>query len=271
MSADLPLFEAPYNQAALYAGAGRCSLCGKHRADTLALTDEDEDEDEDGVEVLVDCHSCRSRTAIYHLGLAEASCVQCGVDFELPRLAEPARACFTCVAAGHVCFVHHSEVGRVSWDGRKEEDFFADAAAASDPATLLDGSGFHPGRNDGQSTETGQRRRFAISAAEDAWTQDVTVSLQERRLLAITPPVAYWGDDPGWLVCCASFMAYIGHWTQRDFDENTAGESVQTLFERTVADGFGLEMKSFAPDLELAKIFRCRKCAARRGILDLPP
>lgn len=79
------------------------------------------------------------------------------------------------------------------------------------------------------------------------------------------------GEDWGWLACCATFMVYIGHWTRRHFDKYATGDGGKSLFARAVDDAVGLTYQDLPPDLELAQMFRCRRCHTLRGNLDLPP
>lgn len=267
MQPQIPLFEAPWDHAAHYAGAGTCTLCGTHQTDTLTLEGVGECE----VEVTVYSGGCQSPTTLCALDLEAMRCSDCGADVGPAQPAQAPRACLACVAAGHVHFVHQSEAGLVRWDGPEPDDVFTPAAPKLTSEDALDPPANQPTVPQNRRSKEKQRRKRLRDAAEAAQSEEVHVEAEERQLLAVTPPIAYWGEDWGWLACYAAFMVCIGHWTRRYFDKYTTGDGGKRLFERAVVDVIELTYQDLPPDLELAKMFRCRRCHSFRGNLDLPP
>lgn len=267
MQHQIPLFEAPWDHVTHYAGAGTCTLCGTHQTDTLTLEGEDEDE----VEVIVFCSGCRSPTTLCALDFEAVRCSDCGANVGPVQVAQAPRACLACVAAGYVHFSHQSEAGLVRWDGPEPDDAFTKAASELVSKDALVRSVNQSDVPKNRRSKEKRRRKRLYEAAKAAQSAQVHVDAEERQLLAVTPPIAYWNDDSGWLACCAAFMVYTGHWTRRDFDKHATGVDGKTLFERTVDNVFGPTYQDLPLDLELAKMFRCRRCQTLRGTLDLPP
>lgn len=186
MQPQIPLFQAPWDHAAHYAGAGTCTLCGTHRADTLTLEGVGERE----VEVTVFCGGCRSPTTLCALDPEAMICSDCGSDVGSVQPAQPPRACLSCVAAGHVHFVHQSEAGLVGWDESQPDDVIIPAAPKLTSEDTLGPPANKPIAPQKRRSKEKQRRKRLRDAAEAAQSAEVHVEAEERQLLAVTPPIA---------------------------------------------------------------------------------
>jgi uncharacterized protein CbrC (UPF0167 family) len=229
-----PLFEAPAEQAAEYAGLGACSLCGRAGQHCFRLGI--------GSTVMADCPACGTSNGVSAYEREARPCRHCGSAVPFPELAAgELRACYDCLRAGKAALTKDSELGMISW----EQAFEGVTHGA-------------PGLN---------RADFEMVPGECGW---VGARLPREMMLELlrTPGYVTWQNEM-WQFCCSRPMVFLGDWSHDEFTRRAPDGDGRRFFEEVVQDTEpGLWDDEFH-DATGVYVFRCSSCGRLTAHWDM--
>ena len=228
-----PLFEAPFEDAADYAGAAICSLCGKSDPHCFDLGI--------GSDLMISCPKCRAENGLEADDRKDTPCRMCKTLIPFPKLAGPIRTCPSCLRAGRAAITKDSELGMISWE-----------------QAIAGETHGRPGL---------KRRDFELVTRERGWIAAKVAQPMMFELLRTPGYLTIQGEQ--WQFCCQRPMIFLGAWSREDFNHRAPGEKGRELFDKIVQDSTDDLWNDEMGDETGIYVFRCPTCSRMTAHWDL--
>ncbi len=197
--------------------------------------------------LIVACRKCREPVAL-GLWQRQADCTHCG-EFnlrpsDLPD-GEDVAVCAACLAQGRAAISHESELGTVTWP---------DASRG-----LVE-----------VGEETGKvARRAGLELWTDEWGPPVTYArVPPAPLLELLRTPRHLATQREyWPFHCGRFCAFLGHWTQADFERQSGGRG-REWFEAHLDRGSFASWDWLRDEFVQSYVYQCLGCQTFRVFVD---
>jgi uncharacterized protein CbrC (UPF0167 family) len=233
LGTPFPLFDAPAEDASEFAGAGECSLCGRH-ADvrfTLGI----------GCGVMRECPACGVVSGLDAQDAEAVECRACKRSIPFPDLPDEIACCYSCLREGRAALTKDTELGMVSW-----EQAFEGLTHGLPGLSAAD---------------------FELVSTESDWVRVRLPSAIMFELLRTPTYSSIQGER--WLFCCKAPMTFMGAWSRERFQEEAPNGDGRTLFDSLVEGVVPGLWEGELHDTTGIYVFRCETCGRRRAHWDI--
>jgi uncharacterized protein CbrC (UPF0167 family) len=228
-----PLFDAPVEDAAEYAGIGKCSFCSAEAHNfRLGI----------GCFVLVACPNCGAETGLDADDQVGASCRSCGQAIEFPLMeGEEVRICYSCLRSGRAAIAKDTEFGAVSWE-----------------QALSGVTHGVPGLN---------TDKFPVVEVGDGWFGAVIPTQHLRELLRSPTPSTIQGET--WQFCCQQPMTFVGRWSRENLTHFAPDGDGRAYLDRLLCKRVPGLWEDELHDITGIYVFRCSSCGREVATWDI--
>ena len=203
-----PLFEAPVENAAGYAGQETCGFCRAKDRPCFELGI--------GDDVMVVCPHCQTENGLDADDKASGACINCGKTLSFPADSaneDPLYICYACLRTGGAAITKDTVFGMIRWqEAQKGQTHGIPGNAPRLPQT------------DVEWVEAEGGWKAARLASDMMWE------------LLRTPNYTTWQGEQ-WQFDGQEPMLYVGEWNQNAFNNHAPGGNGKAFFDEIVTDG----------------------------------